>query len=218
MTRHFGRPIKNLRLSAGSLHSRGEIVLTAKGIEGGGLYPLTPALREGAPLVLDLKPDLTVDQVRTRLAVPRKDSLANRLRKALRLDPAQIALIRECGYPLPNDLAPMIKSLTIRHHGAQDIDGAISTAGGLRWDALDPDLMLRHQPGTFACGEMLDWEAPTGGHLLTACLATGRWAGAAAAAYARNAASQPSVASVASPGLYSAPNGASQSRAGKRRS
>ncbi|EDM70436.1 HI0933-like protein, partial [Roseobacter sp. AzwK-3b] len=85
------------------------------------------------------------------------------------------------GRPLPADLAPRLKALPIRHNGPRPIDEAISTAGGLRFDALDAGLMLLSRPGTFAAGEMLDWEAPTGGYLLTGCLATGHWAGRAAA-------------------------------------
>jgi uncharacterized flavoprotein (TIGR03862 family) len=185
MERHFGAAVKNVRLRAGAITHRGEVVVSRHGLEGGGLYPLTPALRAGAALVLDLKPDLTEAQARDRLAKGRKDNLSNRLRKALRLSPQQVALLREFGgAPLPTDLAPLIKALPVRHAGLRDMDEAISTAGGLRWDALDGDLMLRDRPSTFACGEMLDWEAPTGGYLLTACLATGRWAGRAAAAYA----------------------------------
>ncbi|GIT92651.1 NAD(FAD)-utilizing dehydrogenase [Jannaschia pagri] len=184
MAKHFGTPLKNIGLSAGGQTLRGEIVVSRTGLEGGGLYPLTPALRDGAPLTLDLKPDLTLEQVRARLAVRGKQSLSNHLRRALKLTPVQIALIQEWARPLPEDLAPTIKMLTAQIQGPQDMDQAISTAGGLRWEALDDRLMLRTRPGTFAAGEMLDWEAPTGGWLITACLATGRWAGRAAAAYA----------------------------------
>ena len=184
MARHFGQPIKNVALAAGGAVSRGEIVISAEGLEGGGLYPLIPAIRAGADLVLDLKPDLDAAQVAARLARSRRgDSRANRLRKALGLGPAQVALLREFADGAPGDLAAAVKALPVRHAGPRPLDEAISTAGGLRWDAVDPDLMLRDRPGTFACGEMLDWDAPTGGYLLTACLATGRWAGRAAAAW-----------------------------------
>ena len=181
MARHHGAWIKNVGLSVGGRCHRGELIVTAGGLEGGGLYPLTPALRDGHPLTLDLKPDMTLDQVRERLAKARKDSLPNRLRKALRLPPVAIALIRDVVRPLPDDLAPIVKRLPVPLEGPRPLDEAISTAGGLRWEALDATLMLRDRPGTFAAGEMLDWEAPTGGHLITACLATGRSAGAAAA-------------------------------------
>ena len=122
-----------------------------------------------------------------RLAAPRgKASLANHLRKRLGLPPAQIALLNEFARPLPQDaaaLAALIKAMPVRHSGLRPLDEAISTAGGVRQDALDGALMLKAMPGVFCAGEMLDWEAPTGGYLLTACLATGRWAGRSAAAY-----------------------------------
>ncbi|TFL19993.1 TIGR03862 family flavoprotein [Jannaschia formosa] len=187
MTLHFGAPLKNVALIVGDRTHRGEITLSAKGLEGGGLYPHTPAFRAGARLALDLKPDLTEAQIRDRLERQGKRSAKDRLRRALRLTDAQIALMQEVARPLPADLAPLVKHLPIPHTGLRPMDEAISTAGGLRWDALDESLMLRERPGTFAAGEMLDWEAPTGGWLLTACLATGRHAGEAAAAWALRA-------------------------------
>lgn len=184
MRRHFGTPVKGCALSAGDQVSRGEFVISERGIEGGGIYAISAPLRDGAPLTLDLAPDLTLDALRTRLARPRgKQSLANHLRRTLRLDPVKQALLMEFARPLPDDLAPCIKALTVPHLGPRPMDEAISTAGGLRFAALDDGLMLRDRPGVFAAGEMLDWEAPTGGYLLTACLATGRWAGDAAARY-----------------------------------
>ncbi len=182
MARHFGAPVKNVVLSAGPLRQRGEVTIGRDGLEGGGLYPLTPALRSGHSLLLDLKPDLDASTVAARMAGGGKDSLSNRLRKCLKLSPAAIALLRE--WAPDGDPARWVKALPVRHDGLRDLDEAISTAGGLRFDALDVGLMLRDRPGTFACGEMLDWEAPTGGYLLTACLATGRWAGAAAGRWA----------------------------------
>ncbi|MFD1156542.1 TIGR03862 family flavoprotein [Roseovarius aestuarii] len=184
MHRHFGAPVKGIALHAGDSQSRGEFVISETGIEGGGIYAVSRAMREGAPLRLDLMPDLTHDQIGSRLTRPRgKASLTNHLRKTLRLDPVKITLLMEFAHPLPDDLVPLIKSLPVRHQGPQPLDQAISTAGGLSFGALDPSLMLRARPGTFAAGEMLDWEAPTGGYLLTACLATGRWAGRHAAAF-----------------------------------
>lgn len=183
MAPHFGQPLKGITLRAGALSSQGEVVLTARGIEGGGIYPLTPALRAGAALRLDLMPGQSRDALRTRLARPgAKTSLSNRLRKA-GLSPAKSALVMEYARGA-SDMAAAIKDLGVAHDGCAPLDEAISTAGGLRFRALSDDLMLRAAPGTFACGEMLDWEAPTGGYLLTACLATGRLAGRAAAAYA----------------------------------
>ena len=184
MRRHFGTPVKGCALQAGDQISRGEFVISERGIEGGGIYALSAAMRDGAPLTIDLAPDLSLDDLRARLARPRgKQSLANHLRRTLRLDPVKQALLMEFARPLPEDLAPVIKALAVSHDGPRPMDEAISTAGGLRFDALDEGLMLRDRPGTFAAGEMLDWEAPTGGYLLTACLATGRWAGDAAARY-----------------------------------
>ncbi|GAA6209284.1 TIGR03862 family flavoprotein [Cognatishimia sp. WU-CL00825] len=184
MAKHFGSPLKGVALSAGGLHSRGECVVSRAGLEGGGIYMVSRAMRDGAGLLIDLLPDLSLPELRRRLARPRgKASLSNFLRKAAKLDPVKQALLMEFGRPLPDDLAPLIKALPLQHLGPQPMDLAISTAGGLRFDALDQTLMIRDQPGVFAAGEMLDWEAPTGGYLLTACLATGRWAGQGAAAF-----------------------------------
>lgn len=184
MRRHFGAPVKGAALIAGAVKSRGEFVISARGLEGGGVYAVSGAVRDGAPLMLDLAPDLSEEAIRRRLARPRgKASLGNHLRKSLRLDPVKQALFMEFGRPLPEDLAPLIKAVPVRHEGPRPLDEAISTAGGLRFETLDDGLMLIQRPGTFAAGEMLDWEAPTGGYLLTACLATGRWAGRAAAAF-----------------------------------
>jgi len=186
MAAHIGQPVKGVALHAGDITSRGEFVLSKEGIEGGGVYEVSRALREGAPLTLDLMPDRTLTDVRGALSKPRgKDSLSNHIRKRLKLDPVKRALLMECGRPFPDDLAPLIKALPVPLRGPRALDEAISTAGGLRFSALDDGLMLTARPGVFAAGEMLDWEAPTGGYLLTACLATGRWAGQAAATYAQ---------------------------------
>ncbi|EAQ03889.1 hypothetical protein OB2597_11616 [Pseudooceanicola batsensis HTCC2597] len=185
MAPQFGLPLKAVALTAGGRSSRGECVITARGLEGAGIYALSRELRDHAPLSLDLTPDIPLDRLRHKLARRRRgDSLASHLRRTIRLDPAKRALLMEFGRPLPDDLAPLLKALPVRHHGALPLDQAISTAGGLPFRALDETLMLRDRPGTFAAGEMLDWEAPTGGYLLTACLATGLWAGRAAARYA----------------------------------
>ncbi len=184
MARVFGQPLKSIALRAGGIMSRGEVVIGAKGIEGGGLYALSPALRAGAALTVDLLPDLAVDVVAARLGAMRGGETAtNRLRK-LGLSPAAIALVMEVARPLPANLAPFLKALPLRHAGLRPLDEAISTAGGITRASLTDGLELRRLPGVFACGEMLDWDAPTGGYLLTACMATGRWAGRAAAEYA----------------------------------
>ncbi|MBP0482607.1 TIGR03862 family flavoprotein [Sagittula salina] len=186
MTRHFGAPLKNVTFRAGQMENRGEAVISARGLEGGGLYPLAPALRDGHALVVDLLPDIAVETLAERLSKPRgKTSRSNALRKALSLTPAAQALLMEMARPLPHDpqtLASIVKTLPIRHAGLRPLDEAISTAGGVPMAALD-GLMLKALPGTFCAGEMLDWDAPTGGYLLTACLATGRQAGLDAAAW-----------------------------------
>lgn len=181
----FGNPVKPLALCAGSSRVRGEIVITARGIEGGGLYPLSAALRDGAPLTLDLIPDLPLDRAAERLSTrPARETAAQALRKALNLDPTRLALALEFGRPwpaAPEARAALAKAMPVRLGPPFPLDEAISTAGGIHPDALTADLMIKALPGVFAAGEMLDWDAPTGGYLLTACLATGRWAGDAAA-------------------------------------
>lgn len=180
----FGAPVKGVRWCAGTHSSRGEAIISARGLEGGGIYAISRHVRDGAPLCLDLLPDRDPEALTRRISGGGKASLANRLRKTLRLDAARRALLQEFGRPLPTDpadLAALIKSLPVQHEGLRPMDEAISTAGGVRVESIDDDLMLRARPGTFCAGEMLDWEAPTGGYLLTACLATGRWAGLAAA-------------------------------------
>ncbi|OIQ28471.1 MAG: NAD(FAD)-utilizing dehydrogenase [Alphaproteobacteria bacterium MedPE-SWcel] len=187
MAPQFGAAIKAVEWQAGPLRSRGEATISHRGLEGGGLYPLTPALRAGHPLHVDLLPDLTPAEIAGRLSRPRgKTSWANHLRRVLTLGAVKTAVLQEFGRPLPQDptaLARVVKSLPVRHAGLRPLDEAISTAGGVRREALDEGLMLAAIPGMFCAGEMLDWEAPTGGYLLTACLATGRWAGRAAARY-----------------------------------
>jgi hypothetical protein len=174
---HFGTPIKGVALHAGDTTARGEFILSAHGLEGGGIYAVSRAMREGAQLTLDLMPDLSIEQIRQRLARPRgKNTVTNHMRKVLKLDRVKLALLMEFAHPLPEDAAPLIKALPIRHAGPRPLDQAISTAGGIRLDALDEGLMIRNHPGIWAAGEMLDWEAPTGGYLISGCLATGRWA------------------------------------------
>ncbi|MFP7675399.1 TIGR03862 family flavoprotein [Marivita sp. S0852] len=189
MTRHFGAPLKNIALHAGPKMSRGEIVISERGLEGGGVYSLTPALREGADLHLDLLPDLTPDAIAAKLSKTQgKQSLSNHLRRRLKLSSAAQAVMREFVPNVPTDtvsLAAVLKAIPIRHAGLRPMDEAISTAGGVAFAALDDRLMLRDRPGVFCAGEMLDWDAPTGGYLLTACFATGLWAGRHAAEFNR---------------------------------
>ncbi len=183
MTRHFGTPMKGAALCVAGRRERGEFVVSARGIEGGGVYSVSKALRDGAALRIDLMPDLPETEIAIRLARSRPgESLTNRLRK-IGLSPVATALLYECGRPAsdPAALAAQIKAMPLRLAGPRPLDEAISAAGGIRAVGLTEGLELRALPRIFACGEMLDWEAPTGGYLLTACLATGRWAGQAAA-------------------------------------
>ena len=182
--RFAGEPIKRASFSFGGNHVRGEAIISRYGIEGGAIYALGAPVRAAieangeAIIAIDLMPDLPVDAIASRLTTERKDSTANRLRKA-GLSPAAASLLREdvrgASLPAtPEALAERIKDLRIRLGGAAAIDRAISTAGGISWDSLDADYSLKSDPRTFVAGEMLDWEAPTGGYLLQACFATGR--------------------------------------------
>jgi uncharacterized flavoprotein (TIGR03862 family) len=186
MAKHFGQPVKGAALCLpDGRRERGEFIVSSKGLEGGGIYAVSRALRDGAALHLDLLPDLTVETISARLSKARRgDTVAARLRK-LGLSPVAIALVQEWGRPLPDDLAPRLKALPVPLLGPRPMDEAISTAGGIVREALTEGLALRGLPPAFgpvfACGEMLDWEAPTGGYLLTGCLATGLVAGRAAA-------------------------------------
>lgn len=188
MDPYLGAPLKNIAFCAGETPVRGEAVISSRGLEGGGIYAVSGAVRDGARLTLDLLPDFSVEEIEKRLLRRRgKASWSNHLRKNLKLGPVKMALLQEFARPLPQAsgaMAVLIKAMPVPHKGPRPIDEAISTAGGIAQDALDRNLMLRARPGVFAAGEMLDWEAPTGGYLITGCLATGRWAGQKAANYA----------------------------------
>ena len=187
-----GAPVKGVALSAGGKAQRGDFVITQTGIESGAVYPLSAALRQelagrgAATLMVDLLPDTEEAALAARLSGSSvKDSASNRLRKAARLDATKIALINEVtkGTP-PKDpvaLARLLKALPLTLTGTAPMDTAISTAGGVAWSALDEQLMLKAVPGTYCVGEMVAWDAPTGGYLLTACLAMGRSVGRIAA-------------------------------------
>jgi uncharacterized flavoprotein (TIGR03862 family) len=183
MTPHFGQPVKSVRLTAGKFTTLGEFVISSKGIEGSGIYAASKAMRDGSPLVLDLLPDVDIQVLMERiLKLPKKASRATVLRKALKLDGVKAALFNEFARSATlGDVPKLAKALPISHDGPRPLDEAISTAGGVPRDALDERLMLKSKPGVFCAGEMLDWEAPTGGYLITGCLATGRWAGNGAA-------------------------------------
>ena len=180
--RFAGQVLKPAALTFGDQTVRGEMVVTRYGVEGGAVYALSAALRaaiaaEGsATLVVDLRPDLTEAALAERLARPRgKDSMTNHLRKAGGLSPVAVALLREIGDIPPgfDKLAKRIKAVRLKLTGIEGLERAISTAGGVRLDAVSPSLMLTARPGVFVAGEMIDWEAPTGGYLLQASLASG---------------------------------------------
>ncbi|GAA3857216.1 TIGR03862 family flavoprotein [Celeribacter arenosi] len=180
MTRHFGTPVKGIALSAGRFQSRGECVVSSRGLEGGGIYSVSRGVREGLPLHIDLLPDWTEERVHTVMGSrKRKETLSSFLRRAFRLPPAKIALVMEYGRKAP-DIGSVLKSLEISPLTLRPMDEAISTAGGVAFSAITEDFELKAMPGVYVAGEMLDWEAPTGGYLITACLATGRAAGLAA--------------------------------------
>lgn len=174
MARHFGQAVKGAALCLPSRRERGEFVISARGLEGGGLYAISREIREGAQVTLDLFPDLAPLALEARIARLRAgETLPNRLRK-LGLSAPQAALVMEWGRGLP--LTQALKALPLTHQGPSPLDEAISVAGGIKWEALN-GLELRALPGVFVAGEMVDWEAPTGGYLLTACLSMGHWAG-----------------------------------------
>ena len=190
--RFEGQPLKGAALSFGPHTLRGEAMITRSGIEGGAVYALSAELRDAilgsgqAILHIALRPDLASGDLIARLSSPRaKQSLTNWLRKAAQLSPVAIGLLQEAaigsGVSLsslpPADLAEWINAVPVELNGVAPIARAISSAGGIAFDELDADFMLRRLPGTFAAGEMLDWEAPTGGYLLQASFATGVAAG-----------------------------------------
>ncbi|UAW97639.1 TIGR03862 family flavoprotein [Halopseudomonas nanhaiensis] len=197
--RFAGQPLKQviastLAADGTRIARRGECIVTADGLEGSLIYALSAELRSAldtdgiARLTLDLAPDRSLEQLTKALATPRNgQSLASVLRKRAGLDPVKISLLHECAAREtlvdPQHLAQAIKALTVELHATRPLDEAISSAGGVMREALDETLMLRGSPGVFCAGEMLDWEAPTGGYLLTACFASGRIAGQGALRY-----------------------------------
>jgi len=196
--RFEGEPLKGIALSFGSHSVRGEVIITRAGLEGGAIYALSAVLREAianagkATLHVALRPDLQMQDLMAQLSRPRgRQSLSNFLRKAAHLSPAAIGLLQEAaiasGVPLSSvssaSLAGLINDVPVELNGIASIARAISTAGGISFDELDADFMIRRLPGIFAAGEMLDWEAPTGGYLLQASFATGAAAGRGALKY-----------------------------------
>ncbi|MDD2325161.1 MAG: TIGR03862 family flavoprotein [Alphaproteobacteria bacterium] len=198
--RFAGKPLKPVTVTFGGDTRQGELTVTEKGLEGSLIYALSPALRsaiisEGRAVIeLDLRCGLSVEDLTERLKMPRKAlSFSNYLRKASGLSPLSIALIREVVPPesLPvNDcaaLAALIKKLPVTLTATAGLDRAISTAGGVRFDALDAAFMLKHKAGVFIAGEMLDWEAPTGGYLLQGVLSSATHAARGLCAYLNQA-------------------------------
>ncbi|WP_213285980.1 TIGR03862 family flavoprotein [Bradyrhizobium sp. sGM-13] len=190
--RFEGQPLKGVALTFGQHTVRGEAIVTSTGIEGGAVYALSAELREAiqrdgqAALSIALRPDAEIGELTAKLSAAKgKQSFSNFLRKAANLSPVAIGLLQEAakasGMSLsslsPADLARMIQAVPVQLDGVSPIARAISTAGGIAFDELDADFMLRRLPGVFAAGEMLDWEAPTGGYLLQASFATGVAAG-----------------------------------------
>lgn len=207
--KYAGQPVKPVVLSFGNFRQRGEFIITNDGVQGSLVYAAAAWLREEiaasgkAVLQLDLAPDFTEAQLLEKLSKPRGSrSMASQLQKAVGMHGVQAGLLREfvpqAEFANAARLAFYIKQLPVPLIAARPLDEAISSAGGVMFDALDEHLMLRELPGMFCAGEMLDWEAPTGGYLLTACFASGRRAGLgalqwldAAAAAAAGGARQP---------------------------
>lgn len=189
---HAGAPLKRIALTFHGEVLRGEAVITAQGLEGGAIYALSAKLRDAiardgeAKLFIDLRPDMSLDELSQKLDGPRRGAtLSNFLRKSANLPPVAIGLVQEAlhGGADKTQLSALVKAVPLRLTAPFPLARAISTAGGIARHELDEHLMLRRRPGVFVAGEMLDWEAPTGGYLLQACFATGRAAGRGAVAW-----------------------------------
>lgn len=180
--RHAGQPLKRIAIMCAGRTSRGEALITQSGLEGGAVYALSQSLRSelstsgSCTIHIDLLPDVPLDELSRRLAGPRgKQSIANVLRKTTKLSPAALALLSQSRAPRvdePGALAAKLKALPFEVRGLAGLERAISTAGGILFDEIDEHFMLRARPGAFVAGEMLDWDAPTGGYLLQASFAT----------------------------------------------
>ncbi|WP_135212387.1 NAD(P)/FAD-dependent oxidoreductase [Vitreimonas flagellata] len=175
--RFAGQPLKTIALRHNDREVRGEVMITEYGVEGGAIYALSSELRTAAPTTIhiDLRPALSQNDIAQKLArAKRGDTLSSTLRKTLGLSPLAIALLHESGPPRePHALAAHIKAVPIHLIAARTLDRAISSAGGVSWDAVDENLQLKGLANTYVAGEMLDWDAPTGGYLLQASFATG---------------------------------------------
>lgn len=176
-----GQPLKSIATRESIHEFRGEAMITAYGIEGGAIYALATQIKDRVPVTIevDLRPDLSHEDVAAKLTRAKaSDTLSSTLRKTLALPSVAISLLYENGPPprAPEALAAHIKAVPVKLTSPRGLDRAISTAGGVSWHALDENLQLRAEPGVYVAGEMLDWEAPTGGYLLQASFATGAWA------------------------------------------
>jgi uncharacterized flavoprotein (TIGR03862 family) len=193
--RFEGAPLKRIELSFGGRSVRGDAIVTRQGLEGGAVYAVSASLRDAiensgeAVLHISLRPDLATDDLQRRLEAPRnKQSLATFLRKSAGLSPVAIGLLHETAPRrlsgmTASDLAALIHAVPMRLVAAAPLERAISTAGGVVFGELDETFMLRRRPGVFVAGEMLDWEAPTGGYLLQAAFSTGAAAARGALAW-----------------------------------
>ena len=184
----FGTPIKSVRITSGEFSAIGEFVISKKGIEGSGIYAASKFMRDGNNLIIDLLPDTEIETLNKRHKhLSPKVSRSTFNRKVLRLNNEKTAFFNEFSQHISTqDITHSAKSLLIPHEGPHPINEAISTAGGVSKSALNDNLMLKAKPSVFCAGEMLDWEAPTGGYLITACLATGKWAGLGAINYIKS--------------------------------
>ena len=184
----FGTPIKSVRITSGKFSTIGEFVISKKGIEGSGIYSASKFMRDGDSLMIDLLPDTEIETLnkRQKLLSP-KVSRSTFNRKVLRLNNEKTAFFNEFSQHISTqNISHTAKNLLVPHEGPHPINEAISTAGGVSKSALNDNLMLKAKPSVFCAGEMLDWEAPTGGYLITACLATGKWAGLGAVNYIKS--------------------------------
>jgi uncharacterized flavoprotein (TIGR03862 family) len=184
----FGTPIKSVRITSGEFSAIGEFVISKKGIEGSGIYAASKFMRDGNNLIIDLLPDTEIETLNKRhKLLSTKVSRSTFNRKILRLNKEKTAFFNEFSQHISTqDVIHAAKNLLVPHEGPRPISEAISTAGGVSKNDLNDNLMLKAKPSVFCAGEMLDWEAPTGGYLISACLATGKWAGLGAINYIKS--------------------------------
>ena len=183
-----GQPLKNIRGSVGDATAYGELMITDYGLEGGVIYALTPALRASPVLHLDLKPAFRLEELISRMPQAGRFHLHEAFERCRIQKPARVIMKthpNSSEWRTPAEFAQAVKSLPIRLSGPRPIAEAISSAGGVVWSEIDKNLMIRKSPGIFLAGEMLDWEAPTGGFLMQGCFSTGTRAGMAAAVFLR---------------------------------